>query len=169
MYQTRLCWQNKRFNHFAKTLVRNKVILQASIVRKCCFWSVWLKQLSVVSKIFLSILKPWNIFPKKFQMSNMISNRWIWLLHLTALHRELEYYTGFPLGQGSQRKSGNLLEAQEDWCYYLHLVLRWFNIVNPFYCNLSEVVFHLVQEKKLYAINCVVFFAEAFISSLNTE
>ena len=37
------------------------------------------------------------------------------------------------------------------------------------YFNLSEVVFHLDQERKLHAINCVVFFAKAFISSLNSE
>ena len=55
------------------------------------------------------------------------------------------------------------------WCYYLHLVLRWFNIVNPFYFNLSEVFFNLDQERKLHAINCVLFFAKAFISSLNSE
>ena len=51
------------------------------------------------------------------------------------------------------------------WCYYLHLVLRWFNIANPFYFNLSEVFFNLDQERKLHAINCVLFFAKAFISS----
>ena len=50
-------------------------------------------------------------------------------------------------------------------CYYLHLVLRWFNIANPFYFNLSEVFFNLDQERKLHAINCVLFFAKAFISS----
>ena len=54
-------------------------------------------------------------------------------------------------------------------CYYLHLVLRWFNIVNPFYFNLSEVFFNLDQERKLHAINCVLFFGAAFISSLNSE
>ena len=55
------------------------------------------------------------------------------------------------------------------WCYNSYLVLRWFNIANPFYFNLSEVVFNLDQERKLHAINCVVFFAKAFISSLNSE
>ena len=55
------------------------------------------------------------------------------------------------------------------WCYHLHVVLRWFNIVNPFYFNLREVVFHLNRGKTLHAINCVAFFAKAFISSLNTE
>ena len=54
-------------------------------------------------------------------------------------------------------------------CYYLHLVLRWFNIANPFYFNLSEVFFNLDQERKLHAINCVLFFAKAFISSLKSE
>ena len=54
-------------------------------------------------------------------------------------------------------------------CYYLNLVLRWFNITNPFYFNLSEVFFNLDQERKLHAINCVLFFAKAFISSLNSE
>ena len=43
------------------------------------------------------------------------------------------------------------------WCCYLYLVLRWFNIVNSFYFNLSEVAFHLNQERKLHAINCIVF------------
>ena len=44
-------------------------------------------------------------------------------------------------------------------------------MVNTFYFNLGEIVFHLDQERKLYAINCVVFFARAFIRilSLNTE
>ena len=55
------------------------------------------------------------------------------------------------------------------WCYYLHLVVRWFNIANPFYFNLSEVFFNLDQERKLHAINCVLFFAMVFISSLNSE
>ena len=55
------------------------------------------------------------------------------------------------------------------WCYYLHLVLRWFNIANPFYFNLSEVFFNLDQERKLHAINCFLFFAKAFISSLISE
>ena len=55
------------------------------------------------------------------------------------------------------------------WCYYLHLVVRWFNIANPFYFNLSEVFFNLDQERKLHAINCVLFFAKVFISSLNSE
>ena len=54
-------------------------------------------------------------------------------------------------------------------CYYFHLVLRLFNIINPFYFNLSEVVFDLDQERKLHAINCVVFFTKVFISSLNSE
>ena len=55
------------------------------------------------------------------------------------------------------------------WYYYLHLVLRWFNIANSFYFNLSDVVFHLDQEKKLHAISCVIFFDKAFISSLNSD
>ena len=55
------------------------------------------------------------------------------------------------------------------WCYYLHLVLRWFNIAKSFYFNFGEVFFNLYQERKLYAINCVLFFAKAFISSLNSE
>ena len=55
------------------------------------------------------------------------------------------------------------------WCYYLDLVLRWFNIANPFYFNLTEVAFNLNQERKRYAINCVAFFAKAFISSLNSD
>ena len=46
---------------------------------------------------------------------------------------------------------------------------RLFNIINPFYFNLSEVVFDLDQERKLHAINCVVFFTKVFISSLNSE
>ena len=54
-------------------------------------------------------------------------------------------------------------------CYYLLLVLRWFIIANPFYFNLSKVVFHLDQERKLHALNCVVFFAKKFICSSNTE
>ena len=37
------------------------------------------------------------------------------------------------------------------------------------YFNLSEVVFLLDQERKLHAINCVVFFGKVFISSLNSE
>ena len=40
------------------------------------------------------------------------------------------------------------------WSYYLQLALRWFNISNPFYFNLSEAVFHLGQERKTHAINC---------------
>ena len=54
-------------------------------------------------------------------------------------------------------------------CSYLHLVLRWFNIANRFYFNLSEVFFNLDQERKLHAINCVLFFVKLFISSLNSE
>ena len=42
-------------------------------------------------------------------------------------------------------------------------------MANQFYFNLSEVVFHVDQERKLHAINCVVFFVNAFISSLNCE
>ena len=45
----------------------------------------------------------------------------------------------------------------------------WFNIVNPFYFNLSEVVFHLEQEGKLNAINSVVVLSKMFISSVNSE
>ena len=45
----------------------------------------------------------------------------------------------------------------------------WFNIVNPFYFNLSEVVFHLEKEGKLNAINCVVVLSKMFISSVNSE
>ena len=108
--------------------------------------------------------------------------------------------TGFPLGQGNQGKSRNMLEGQGTsgkleiflekvreenfypcsfltsvkksfacryvwswivfdnqfyiWCYYLHLVLRWFNIVNPF---ILMYVFHFEEEGRLHAINCVVF------------
>ena len=29
------------------------------------------------------------------------------------------------------------------WCYYLQLVLRRFNIANPFYFNLSDIFFNL--------------------------
>ena len=43
-------------------------------------------------------------------------------------------------------------------CYYLHLVLRWFNIANPFYFNLSKVFFNLDQERKLHAINYMLYF-----------
>ena len=42
-------------------------------------------------------------------------------------------------------------------------LLRWFNISNPFYFNLSEVGFHLDQERKLYAINCVVSLLRPFL------
>ena len=52
---------------------------------------------------------------------------------------------------------------------YFHLVSRWSDIANPFGFNLSEVAFHLDQERKFHAINCVVFFAKAFISSINSE
>ena len=48
------------------------------------------------------------------------------------------------------------------WCCYFHLVLRWFNIDKHFYFNLSEVVFHLDQERE-HAINYVVFFVKGFI------
>ena len=51
----------------------------------------------------------------------------------------------------------------------LHLVLRGFDIANPFYFDLSEVVFHLDQERKLPAINWIVFFAKKFLSSLNSS
>ena len=49
------------------------------------------------------------------------------------------------------------------WCYYFHLVLRWFNSINHFYFNLSEVVFHLDQERKLtsniiHTIMLIIFF-----------
>ena len=40
------------------------------------------------------------------------------------------------------------------WPYYLRLALRWFNISNPFYFNLSEAVFYLDQERKTHAMNC---------------
>ena len=39
----------------------------------------------------------------------------------------------------------------------------------PLYFNLREVVFNLDQERKLHAINCVIFFAKPFISSLNSD
>ena len=39
----------------------------------------------------------------------------------------------------------------------------------PLYFNLSEVVFNFDQERKLHAINCVIFFAKPFISSLNSD
>ena len=52
-------------------------------------------------------------------------------------------------------------------CIYDAIIcIRWFNIANPFYFNLSEVFFNLNQKRKLHAINCVLFFAEAFTSSL---
>ena len=35
-------------------------------------------------------------------------------------------------------------------------LLRWFNISNLFYFNLSELVFHLNQKRKLHATSCVV-------------
>ena len=50
-----------------------------------------------------------------------------------------------------------------------HLVLRGFDIANPFYFDLSEVVFHLDLERKLPAINWIVFFAKEFLSSLNSS
>ena len=42
-------------------------------------------------------------------------------------------------------------------------LLRWFNISNPFYFNLSEVVLHLDQERNLHAIN---FFVSLLMHSL---
>ena len=42
-------------------------------------------------------------------------------------------------------------------------------IANPFYLNVSEVFFNLDQEGKPHAINCVLFFAKAFISCLNSQ
>ena len=50
-----------------------------------------------------------------------------------------------------------------------HLVLRGFDIANPFNFDLSEVVFHLDLERKLPAINWIVFFAKEFLSSLNSS
>ena len=47
--------------------------------------------------------------------------------------------------------------------------IKMIYIASPFYFNLSEVVSHLDQERKLHTINCVVFFAKVFISSLNSE
>ena len=53
---------------------------------------------------------------------------------------------------------------------YWHLVLRWFDIANPFlYFNLTEVDFHPDQERKVHAINYITFFAKAFIRRLNGE
>ena len=42
-------------------------------------------------------------------------------------------------------------------CYYLHLVFRWFNITSPFYFNLSQLFFNLRQERKLHAVNYVMY------------
>ena len=38
-----------------------------------------------------------------------------------------------------------------------------------FYFNLNEAVSHLEQERNLHAINCVVVFANVFISNSNNE
>ena len=43
------------------------------------------------------------------------------------------------------------------------------DLILPMLFILSEIVFHLDQERKLHAINCVVVFAKVFISNSNSE